>query len=58
MGGRKKETCHRPHGVLIIPKLWRGTLQNPPFAAFYHFGASWKAVIARSLTFEQRQVEA
>ena len=56
MGGRKKETCHRPHGVLI-PKLWRGNLQNPPFAAFYHFGASWKAVIARSLTFEQRQVE-
>ena len=27
------------------------------FAAFYHFGASWKAVIARSLTFEPRQIE-
>ena len=32
-------------------------LQNLPLAAFYHFGASWKAVIAQSLTFEQRQIE-
>ena len=32
-------------------------LQNPPLAAFYHFGASRKAVIARSLTFEPRQIE-
>merc|ERR1712016_380223 len=31
--------------------------QNPPLATFYHFGASWKAVITRSLTFEQRQIE-
>ena len=39
---------------------WGGkepNLQNLPLAAFYHFGASWKAVIARSLTFEQRQIE-
>ena len=39
--------------------LWVGygwkepNLQNPPFAAFYHFGASWKDVIARSLTFDR-----
>ena len=35
----------------------RQVLQNSPWAANYHFGASWKAVIARSLTFEQRQIE-
>ena len=26
-------------------------------ATFDHFGASWEAVITRSLTFEQRQIE-
>ena len=39
---------------------WGGkepNLQNLPLAAFYHFGSSWKAVIARSLTFEPRQIE-
>ena len=39
---------------------WGGkepNLQNLPLAAFYHFGASWKAVIARSLTFDQIQIE-
>ena len=39
-----------------------GSLPNPrttklPLAAVYHFGASWKGVIARSLTFEPRQIE-
>ena len=49
--------------VLQLICLWVGygwkepNLQYLPFAAFYHFGASWKAVIARSLTFEQRQIE-
>ena len=32
-------------------------LQNPTLAAFYHFGASSKALLAWSLTFEQRQIE-
>ena len=39
---------------------WGGkepNLQNLPLAAFYHFGASWKAVVARSVTLEQRQIE-
>ena len=27
-------------------------MQNPPLAAFYHFGASLKAIIARFVTFE------
>ena len=39
---------------------WGGkepNLQNLPLAAFYHFGASWKAVVARSVTLEQRQIK-
>ena len=40
--------------------MWSGkepNLQNLPLAAFYHFGARWKAVVARSVTLEQRQIE-
>ena len=49
--------------VLQFSCLWvrwgrkEPNLQNPPLATFYHFGASWKAVITRPLTFEQRQIE-
>ena len=43
---------------LWVRKGWKEpNLQNPALAPFCHFGASGKAVVARSLTFEQRQVE-
>ena len=32
-------------------------LKKPLTATFGHFGASWKAVITQSLTFEQKQIE-
>ena len=36
---------------------WKeANLQNPPLAAFCHFGARRKVIITRFLTFEQRQI--
>ena len=49
------------YSSLVVCGLGRAekepNLQNPPLATFYHFGASWKAVITQSLTFEQRQIK-
>ena len=36
--------------------LWPN-LQNPPLATSHYFRVSWKAVIAWSLAFKQRQIE-
>ena len=55
-----KRTFNEHHSApvyLSVGLVWLPNLQNPPFAAFYHFGASWKAVIALSLTFDQIQIE-
>ena len=66
---KSRQVGYPRNGLLMNTKdiqsscLWVGhcwkepNLQNPPLATFDHFGASWKAVSARSLTFDQRQIE-
>ena len=42
---------------LSVGKIGLKNLQNPLLAAYYHFGASLKAFIARSVSFERRQIK-